>query len=117
MQCDAACWKIKRRIHATGVTSLLPFVVITVASVVVALVCKIFVAIEADILANVDADEKIIAWHISRKYQVFVNLLNELGQISFFEFPFQNKRAVNGGRSKMNINCTESIITLKATAL
>jgi len=46
--------------------------------VVVVLFSEIVVAVEANILANVDTYQKIFAWHISREHKVFIDLINEL---------------------------------------
>src|SRR5262249_55178840 len=133
--CGAACWKINLlgmnkmwhsragkvqmfmwRGSPVGRAPLCLFILVKVGAIVV-VVCEKFVAVEANILANIDTHQKIITRHIRRENQVFIDLFNELRQVSFVKFSLQNECTMNCRRGEMDIYCTQAIVTLQAIPL
>jgi hypothetical protein len=96
--------------------ALLLFILLEV-SIVFVVVCKKFVTVEANILANVNTDQKIIARHVGREDQVFINLFNELGQVSLVKLSLQNERTMNRRRGKVDVYGTQAAVTLQAITL
>src|SRR5579875_1376416 len=78
---------------------------------------KVFVAVETHILPDIDAYQEIIARHIRRENQIFIDLLNQLAQVRLLQLPFQNKRAVYGSSGEMNIYSAQTTIILQGITL
>jgi hypothetical protein len=75
------------------------------------------IAVETNISPNIDADKKIIARHVSREYQIFVNALNQLSQRSLIKLMLHYERPVNGRRSEMDVNRSEAVTILQSCSL
>src|SRR5437667_1950585 len=97
-------------------TCLAKIIIIEIGWVTV-LFRKILVAVEANVFTNVDTHQKVFTRHICGKYKVFINLFNQLREISLLQLTLQNKCTMDSSRSEMNVNSTQTIVTLQAVSL
>src|SRR5260370_40644609 len=68
--------------------------VIVIIGVGVAFISKVFVAVETNIPADVNADKEVIARHIGGENEILVDLLAAFRQVGFFEFTISNECCV-----------------------
>src|SRR5262249_48567023 len=59
---------------------------------------------EAELPAEVDVDQEVVARRVGGEHEILVNLLDQLGQVGGRELSLDHQRAVDGGGGEMQVH-------------